>query len=643
MIGSFLFAVTVALVAAEEPRHVLYDRTSFPPTWHRLGVRIPPQAIMHVMIAVKQQNLKVLEDQFWAVSDPKSKDWQKFMTAESINDIVRSKSEDIETVSTWLKTELSATDKFTVTHDAIELYASVAAVEKLFQGSLNAFEHDNGHHMIYRFFGPHSVPESVFRAIDFAEGVSEFPMHRSSVKRAIPKSTSGKTQLIIPQSLEKMYSIPAASASVVTQGPAEFTGEAAYNKSSLQTFFKELDIKGQTVSDTVGPFDSSYPGIESSLDIQYIMGVGQKQTDFYWTSDNWMYTWSQNFFNAKKVPDAVSISWGWAEDQQCSSVTSANCSTLGIDAEQYVARVNVEFQKIGLRGVSLIVCTQDSGANGKTDEECSGTKLHAAFPGSSPYVTSVGATMLTNPEFNLKNPPAACSAMGADYACASGGTEVAVSSAVAGFTSGGGFSTYAPMPAYQKKVVNEYLTKNAGELPPASMFNRSKRAFPDVSANGHNFLVNIGSGEGWMPVGGTSASTPTFAGITSYLNDISYKKSGKPLGFLSPLLYQMYAEAPEAFTDITVGDNKCTEAGCFASCKGYKCAAGWDPVTGLGTPVTDKMLSYVEKLLDARYKDPTCAAHPACKHLAGDCCPTPDGVTLDCCNADAAMQEQFVV
>merc|ERR1712100_793600 len=151
-----------------------------------------------------------------------------------------------------------------------------------------------------------------------------------------------------------------------------------------------------------------------------------------------MYQWSQNFFNAPTVPDAVSISWGWAEDGQCSQgIDAKECHVLGIDSATFVNRVNVEFQKIGLRGVSLFVASGDSGANGRSDGECTDKVLHASFPGSSPYVTTVGATILQNPKFELENPPPACSAMGATYACASGGTEIAVTSSGAGFTSGG--------------------------------------------------------------------------------------------------------------------------------------------------------------------------------------------------------------
>jgi tripeptidyl-peptidase-1 len=393
-----------------------------------------------------------------------------------------------------------------------------------------------------------------------------------------------------------MYSVPPAKLSTVSEGPAEFQDDTSYNKDDLKTFFKQTDLPDETISDIVGPYDGSEPDTEATLDVQYITSVGQKQVNWYWTADNWMYQWAHNFFNATKVPDEVSISWGWAEDQQCSQgIDQTECQTLGIDSATYVARVNTEFQKIGLRGVSLFVASGDSGANGRSDGTCTDTVLHASFPGSSPYVTAVGATMLQNPKFELKSPPPACSAMGATYACASGGTEIAVTSSGAGFTSGGGFSTYTNMPSYQKAAVSHYLTEEASKLPPATYFNRSHRAYPDISAMGNNFLVYMQSFGGWSPVGGTSAATPTVAGVAAYLNDYSYNKTGKPLGFLNPLLYQMYAEEPTAFTDVTVGDNKCTEDGCFSSCKGYEAAKGWDPVTGLGTPVTSKMLAYLEK------------------------------------------------
>ena len=51
-------------------------------------------------------------------------------------------------------------------------------------------------------------------------------------------------------------------------------------------------------------------------------------------------------------------------------------------------------------------------------------------------------------------------------------------------------------------------------------------------------------------VGGTSASTPAFAGMISLINEALLQQGGKPLGFLNPFLYQNEAKG---FTDITVG------------------------------------------------------------------------------------------
>merc|ERR1719361_3282932 len=238
-----------------------------------------------------------------------------------------------------------------------------------------------------------------------------------------------------------MYSVPdTLDATGVSQSVAEFQDDSSYNKKDLQTFFNQTDLPSATVSDIVGPFSGAYPDTEATLDTQYMMGVSQKPEMFYWTTPGWQYEWANNFYSTKTIPESVSISWGWAESGQCQSgIAESQCTTLGVDAAGYIARTNTEFQKIGLRGVSLFAASGDSGANGRTDGGCTGTVLHASFPGSSPYITAVGATQFQTPEYNLDITPTACTAI-SGTACASGGVEEAVSSQVAGFPSGGGFS-----------------------------------------------------------------------------------------------------------------------------------------------------------------------------------------------------------
>jgi len=362
----------------------------------------------------------------------------------------------------------------------------------------------------------------------------------------------------------------------------------------LRTFYKVTDMSERTnVSHLVGPFVDE-PDVESSLDIQYITAMGLDATNWYWTSPGWLYDFALNFYNTEAVPDVISLSWGWAESQQC-EITTQECSTLGVDSEMYVKRTNVEFMKIGLRGTSIIVASGDSGANSRTDETCIAPKLNPDFPAASPYVTTVGATEINPLSQTLKNTCTACSEAEGLYGigCVAGGTQDAVSYEVSQFASGGGFSNFAKMPAYQEHVVKGYLASGT-PLPPASYFNATGRGYPDVSAMGNNYLIQLQGDV--SPVGGTSCAAPAFAGIVTLLNTHRLSNGGKTLGFLNPLLYQMHAEQADTFTDVVKGDNKCTESGCFSSCKGYEATKGWDPVTGLGTPKFAAMLAYIEKM-----------------------------------------------
>jgi tripeptidyl-peptidase-1 len=151
--------------------------------------------------------------------------------------------------------------------------------------------------------------------------------------------------------------------------------------------------------------------------------------------------------------------------------------------------VNIEFQKAGIRGITLVTGSGDWGT--ECNKQCN--KFKPDFPSSSPYIVSVGAT-----NFETSN---------------------LTSSEEATLWSSGGFSDIFPRPYYQNSVISKFLqiTKT-----PTSYFNISGRGFPDVSAIGVNFQIFV-SGV-LMNVSGTSASTPTFASILSLINDIRLKK-----------------------------------------------------------------------------------------------------------------------
>jgi subtilase family serine protease len=75
----------------------------------------------------------------------------------------------------------------------------------------------------------------------------------------------------------------------------------------------------------------------------------------------------------------------------------------------------------------------------------------------------------------------------------------------------------------------------------------------------------------------TSCSTPVWGGIISLLNSYRLNNNKAPLGYVVPLLYQAYASDPTIYTDVTTGNNKCTES-CCTKDYGYEATTGWDPV-----------------------------------------------------------------
>jgi len=98
-----------------------------------------------------------------------------------------------------------------------------------------------------------------------------------------------------------------------------------------------------------------------------------------------------------------------------------------------------------------------------------------------------------------------------------------------------------------------------------------------------------------MGVGGTSASTPTFASLVARLNDARIVRNGKaPLGFLNPFLYNLAATTPSAFYDVTEGTNGIDRGG--NQIPGFPAEQGWDPATGLGTPNFRVILAAVNAL-----------------------------------------------
>jgi len=126
----------------------------------------------------------------------------------------------------------------------------------------------------------------------------------------------------------------------------------------------------------------------------------------------------------------------------------------------------------------------------------------------------------------------------------------------------------------------------------------SARNVPDVAlpASLYNPYVAISKGKQVL-AGGTSASAPAFAGIVALLNHYltSTGVLQQPgLGNINPLLYGIARSVPDAFHDVTFGDNRvscqlgtpdCDNSGFL----GYQAGPGYDQATGLGSVDVSKL------------------------------------------------------
>jgi tripeptidyl-peptidase-1 len=299
---------------------------------------------------------------------------------------------------------------------------------------------------------------------------------------------------------------------------------------------------GKNLTKVIGPNNENSPTGEGSLDVQYITAIGKNIPTEYWSfpgrqpgniENEPFLDWLILLGNTTNPPLVFSVSYG--EDE--------NSISLG-----YANRMNQEFAKAGVRGITILFASGDSGV-GSIFTSC--TKFAPQYPASSPFVTSVGGTTT----------------------CANN-VEVGV------YFSSGGFSERWSRPIWQNVSVTKYLSNPLSNLVPSfSLFNSSGRAMPDISTLAENYKIVIG-GKLYI-VSGTSCSAPMMGGIVGLINDKRKQSGMPPMGFINPFLYLNF----DLFNDIIAGNNP----GCGSN--GFSAVPGWDPVTGLGTPKFDRLLN----------------------------------------------------
>lgn len=248
-----------------------------------------------------------------------------------------------------------------------------------------------------------------------------------------------------------------------------------------------------------------------------------------------------------------------AGDPVCSVLSSSFYVSDGDDATtlmregittSWLTAVTQAFQDAAIQGVTICIASGDTGTNSKVGDG----KAHVQYPGSDPWVLSVGGTTIGN--VNGSNFD--------EYVW----NDLDPNDPDQWGTTGGGVSDFFPLPSYQA---------SAGV--PASVNDGTHvgRGVPDVAANAslHAGYTGITVNGADFIGAGTSALAPLWAGLIAVIN----AALGANVGFVNPALYRI---GSAGFRDITGAQGPVDNSN--SGVAGYPAAPGWDACTGWGSP-----------------------------------------------------------
>ena len=626
------------------------QRAVIPFGWRRVE-RLNGSFILPIRIALVQTKLDKVEEYLLSVSDPTSENYGKHWTAEKIANTFKPSNETVNAVLTWLVRAGIGLQRIKKSQSLgwLEFNCTVSEAQNLLKTEYYKFKHTSG--VPHVGCTAYHIPENVGKHIDFITPTVHFDIKTtqprqdkakvppfknvtsaigspvkpgvgkavgSPISPSLPKqgTQAGNTTngidglktcdtVITPDCLRALYGIPVPT----TANPANSFGIVEYTpqiyiQEDLDLFFSNYSKNQKQRSPILNSINGGISGnrtqgfflnAESDLDLEYGMTLVNPQPVQLYQVGDFIEGGSLNDFL-----DAVDASYctfdggddpvqdgqypssrggyegpkncgGFAATKVISSSYAYNEADL---TARYETRQCAEYAKLGLAGSTFLYASGDYGVSGnlfkcieprnKTLNVGNNGIFNPSFPASCPFVTAVGATQL-KANRTVQLDPSFTS------------PEVAAETRI---ESGGGFSNVFGLPAYQAAAVkNWFATAN----PPygADRFNNSQqtRGYPDIAANGVGYVTAID--EKFGLVYGTSASTPTVASVFVLINQARLDAGKSSIGFVNPVLYAN----PKALNDVISGSNP----GCGT--QGFSAQAGWDPVTGLGTPNFQKLLA----------------------------------------------------
>jgi MYXO-CTERM domain-containing protein len=569
--------------------------------------RLANLAIHFKPSAAQQKDLDALVQ---AVTDPASPEYHRWLTPEAYRARFGARPDDVARTVAWLRAQgFDTVDASSRLGLRVTFAGSVAQVESAFHTEMHRYRVGAETH--YAMSAAPSVPADLADAVLAVYNAHDFyvkPMIAHALERGVvpqpfidcPAGSTtcpSGTVVFAPKDWATMYDVPSSTydgsgVTLMVVGVAQFaTGDVQAYRTQFVPGAPSLNLTTTLVPNTGAAGNTQTgAGAEAILDVEWSSSLAPG------AAINFVFTGSDdpNVFDAvfyaieQNYGGVLSVSFGGSEQGLGTSIDADVLS-------QYGSAANV-------LGITMMVAAGDAAAT--TGERganppAASDGLYVAYPASMPNVTAVGGTQL--PASNTSNFDSSGNALAYGASTVeevwNESNNPASLTGVAG--GGGGISTVFPRPAYQTATAAPACTP-LGSLPVAGVTGAGYRQVPDVAftaaegIDGAGILIEcsgftifhedcsptVGT-ETYLPIGGTSASSPSFAAVVALAN----QATGGRLGNINPLLYQLPSSV---FHDVTSGNNEvmCTsgQAGCPAGgLYGYAAGSGYDCASGLGS------------------------------------------------------------
>ncbi|HEV2721463.1 MAG TPA: protease pro-enzyme activation domain-containing protein, partial [Thermoanaerobaculia bacterium] len=501
--------------------------------------------------------------------DPSSPQYHQWLTPAEFGARFGIADDDLAEVQAWLTRGGFTIEEVGNGRGWINFTGTVGMVERTFKTQIHKFNVDGKMHTANA--KDPSIPRALADVVGGVVTLHDFGRHPMNHGfKPVPDYTSGTSHYVAPADFAKIYNVnPLYTAGINGSGQTvAIVGRTDIALGDVQYF---RSFFGLPANDPVFVHNGTDPGDlgggeegEADLDVEWSGAVAKNATIKFVISKSTSTTdgvdLSAQYIVNNNVAKVMSTSFGQCE------------SSMGTTENNFY---NNLWSQAATQGITSFVSSGDSGAagcNGGSDTTGSGAAVSGLA--STPYNVGVGGTQFNdtaNPSAywsSTNNSTDQSSVLGyiPEMAWNESGN---VSGGSGLWASSGGQSTVYAKPSWQ--VCVGVPSTNARFVPDVSLTAAGHDGY--LVVQGHTSTVS-----GLGAVGGTSASSPSFAGLMALVNQKTATSWGNANTKFYSLANAQYASGGTViFHDVTSGNNS------VPGVTGFSCGTGYDAVTGVGT------------------------------------------------------------